>query len=266
MNEQRPNESPAGPDPTNRRPSHPRPSQRRPPSQHPLRRRPTDRRRMPRRFGAVAKVGGLLSVTLVFAACGWSNQSRGTAAGVAVGGAAGAVVGNQTGSTARGAIIGAAVGGATGAIIGRRMDRQARELEIAIPGAVVTRVGEGMVVTFASGLLFDFDSDVIRPDAAQNLRQLAASLEEYPDTDLLIVGHTDSSGSDAYNQELSARRASSASTYLAAQGVSATRMRTSGRGETEAVSSNETEEGRQMNRRIEVAIYAAESARAASAR
>lgn len=123
-----------------------------------------------------------------------------------------------------------------------------------------------MVVTFDSGLLFDSESAVIRPDAAQNLRQLAASLEEYPDTDLLIVGHTDSRGTDAYNQELSGRRAASASSYLESQGVSSTRMQASGRGETEAIASNDTEAGRQMNRRIEVAIYAAESARTADTR
>jgi outer membrane protein OmpA-like peptidoglycan-associated protein len=173
----------------------------------------------------------------------------------------GAVIGNQTGSTARGAIIGAVVGGAAGAIIGHQMDQQAEELDTEIPGADVERVGEGIQVTFASGLLFDFDSSAIRPDAAADLRTLAASLEKYGNTELMIVGHTDASGSTDYNQALSTRRANAASSYLGMQGVSAARMQTSGMGEWEPVASNETEAGRQLNRRIEVAIYATEAAR-----
>ena len=184
-----------------------------------------------------------------------TNKQTGAAAGAAAGGAVGAVVGNATGSTARGAIIGAVVGGTAGAIIGHQMDQQAKELKVAIPGATVERVGEGIQVTFASGLLYDFDSDAIKPTAAENLRKLAASLKEYPTTDLLIVGHTDAQGSDDYNQALSQRRAFSASTYLEAQGVAASRLRATGRGESEPVASNETDAGRQTNRRIEVAIY-----------
>jgi outer membrane protein OmpA-like peptidoglycan-associated protein len=203
----------------------------------------------------------LLTVTLAFTACGWSNKTKGTAAGVATGAAVGGVIGNQTGSTARGAIIGAVVGGAAGAIIGHRMDQQAKELEVAIPGAVIERVGEGMVVTFASGLLYDFDSDAIRADAGENLRNLATSLLKFPDTELLIVGHTDSTGSTEYNQDLSTRRATSASRYLSTYGVTASRLSASGRGELESLASNGTEAGRQVNRRIEVAIFAAESAR-----
>jgi outer membrane protein OmpA-like peptidoglycan-associated protein len=198
----------------------------------------------------------------VFTGCGWSNKSRGTAIGTATGAAAGAVVGNQTGSTARGAIIGAVVGGAAGAIIGNRMDRQAAELALAVPGATITRVGEGLVVTFASGLLYDFDSDVIRPEAAVNLRSLAGSLKNYMDTDLLIVGHTDAVGTAAYNQALSTRRADSAFRYLTSEGVASARVRTSGMGETDAIATNDTEAGRQANRRIEVAIFATAAARA----
>jgi outer membrane protein OmpA-like peptidoglycan-associated protein len=199
----------------------------------------------------------LLSVAIPFTACAWSNKSKGTAVGATAGAAAGAVIGKQAGSTARGAIIGAAVGGAAGAIIGHRMDEQAKELEMAIPGAVVQRVGEGLVVTFASGLLYDFDSDAIRPEAAQNLQNLATSLKKYSDTELLIVGHTDALGTTEYNQDLSTRRASAASRYLAMQGVTGSRIHVSGKGEMEPIASNETESGRQANRRIEVAIYAA---------
>jgi len=171
------------------------------------------------------------------------------------------VIGHPSGSTAKGAIIGAAVGGAAGALIGHRMDRQAKELEQNIPGATVERVGEGIQVTFASGLLFDFDSDVVRGDARSNLDELARSLGKYPDSDLLIVGHTDDVGTDRYNQSLSERRAASAAHTLAAQGVRRARIRTRGLGETEPVASNETDEGRQKNRRVEVAIYANRSAR-----
>jgi len=167
------------------------------------------------------------------------------------------VVGNNTGSTARGAIIGAVVGGTAGAIIGHQMDQQAKELKLEIPGAVVERVGEGIQVTFASGLLYDFDSDAIRPEAGTNLRNLATSLKKYANTELLIVGHTDALGTTAYNQDLSQRRANSASSYLTVQGVNSGRMHSSGRGELEALASNGTEAGRQINRRIEVAIFSA---------
>jgi len=201
----------------------------------------------------------LVAATLASTACAWSHKAQGTAIGTASGAAVGGAIGSRTGSTARGAIIGAVVGGATGAIIGSRMDQQARELELAIPGAVVERVGEGLVVTFASGLLYDFDSDAIRADAGVNLRNLAESLNKYPDTQLLIVGHTDSVGTTEYNQDLSTRRATSASRYLSAQGVGASRIRASGVGETEAVASNDTEAGRRTNRRIEVAIFASQA-------
>ena len=202
-------------------------------------------------FGAV-----LVAVALATTACSsLSRKQKGGAIGAATGAAVGGVIGNQTGSTARGAIIGAVVGGTAGAIIGHQMDQQAKELKLEIPGATIERVGEGIQVTFASGLLYDFDSDAIRSDAAQNLQNLATSLKGYPNTSLLIVGHTDALGSTTYNQDLSTRRANSASGYLSMQGVGANRLRTSGRGEMEAVASNETELGRQRNRRIEVAIY-----------
>jgi outer membrane protein OmpA-like peptidoglycan-associated protein len=198
----------------------------------------------------------LVAVALVSTACAsMSNKEKGAVIGAAAGGTVGGVIGKNTGSTARGAIIGAAVGGAAGAIIGHQMDQQAKELELEIPGAVIERVGEGIHVTFASGLLYDFDSDAIRSEAGLNLRNLATSLQKYANTELLIVGHTDALGTGAYNQDLSWRRANSASVYLTAQGVNTTRVHSSGRGELEPLGSNDTEAGRQMNRRIEVAIY-----------
>jgi outer membrane protein OmpA-like peptidoglycan-associated protein len=202
----------------------------------------------------------LVAITLALgiSACS-AKRDTGAVIGAAAGGVVGGVIGNQTGSTARGAIIGAVVGGAAGAIIGHQMDQQAKELQQNIPGATVTRVGEGIVVTFASGLLYDFDSDIVRAEAAQNLSSLAASLGKYPNTDLLIVGHTDSVGTDQYNQGLSERRARAASNYLIGQGVNAGRLQAVGRGETEPIAENNTDPGRQLNRRVEVAIYASKS-------
>src|SRR4051812_43439205 len=203
---------------------------------------------------------GALGVALatLLSACAMlkSNEGRGVLTGATVGGAAGGAVGHANGSTAKGAIIGAAVGGVVGGIIGHQMDQQAKELQQNIPGAVVERVGEGIQVTFQSGLLFDFDSDDVLASSATNLRNLAASLDKYPNTDLLIVGHTDSVGTSTYNQDLSERRARATALYLANVGVAASRLKTVGRGETEPVASNATDTGRQENRRVEVAIYA----------
>jgi outer membrane protein OmpA-like peptidoglycan-associated protein len=190
-----------------------------------------------------------------------SNKERGAIIGAGAGAAVGGVVGNQTGSTARGAIIGAVLGGVAGGIIGHQMDQQAKEIDQQVAGAVVERVGEGIQVTFESGLLFDYDSDRIKPTAAENLRNLARSLNNYPNTDLVIVGHTDAVGSDEYNADLSQRRARAAANYLASLGVNPNRLRTFGRGENEPVAENATDAGRQQNRRVEVAIFANAAAR-----
>lgn len=202
-----------------------------------------------------------LAGAVVLAGCATKTQT-GAVVGAAGGAVLGGAVGAAAGSTAKGAIIGAVVGGVAGTIIGAQMDKQAKELEQNIKGATVERVGEGIQVTFASGLLYDFDSDVVRPDAQANLRELAASLDKYPGSDVLIVGHTDALGTSSYNQSLSERRASAASAYLASQGVARGRIATRGLGETEPVASNDTEAGRQRNRRVEVAIYASEAYRA----
>ena len=188
-------------------------------------------------------------------------REKGAVIGAAVGGAAGGVIGKHQGSTAKGAIIGAVVGGTVGAVIGHQMDQQAKELEQNIPGAIVERVGEGIQVTFESGLLFDFDSDRVKSTAQANLRNLAQSLSKYPNSSLLIVGHTDAQGSDDYNMGLSQRRASAAAQYLVTQGVEAGRLRTLGLGETEPKAPNDSEANMSQNRRVEVAIYASEAYR-----
>ena len=200
--------------------------------------------------------------TIALGACAsFTTQQKGAMIGTATGAVAGGAIGKANGSTAKGAIIGAMVGGVAGGLIGRQMDKQAKEIAQKIPGATVERVGEGIQVTFESGLLYDFDSDRVRGDASANLRNLAASLDQYPNTDLLIVGHTDADGPSGYNEDLSDRRARAAADYLVAQGVARRRLRTAGRGEYEPVASNDSESGRVRNRRVEVAIFASESYR-----
>ena len=208
-----------------------------------------------------------MSAVTIFAAvvmsgcAGMSQKERGAVIGATAGAAVGGVIGNQTGSTARGAIIGAVVGGAAGAVIGHQMDQQAKELEQNIPGATIARVGEGIAVTFSSGILFPYNSTDILPAGRTNLDQLATSLQKYPDSDILIVGHADSDGSDAYNLDLSQRRAAAASAYLQARGVPSARLHATGKGESEPIASNDTEAGKQQNRRVEIAIYASEAYR-----
>ena len=218
---------------------------------------------MPHHVRTLSMLAALVSAS---ACASLSKKEQGAIIGASTGAAVGAAVGNASGSTAKGAIIGAAVGGAAGAIIGHQMDQQAKEIQQNIPGAVVERVGEGLQVTFESGLLFDFDSDILRAGARDNLATFAKSLDKYPGTDVLVVGHTDSVGTDAYNMSLSARRAASAEAYLVSRGVGVTRLRSTGRGETEPIASNDTEVGRQKNRRVEVAIYANQALKAQALR
>jgi len=204
----------------------------------------------------------VLAGLLMFGGWGCSSMSqaqKGAVIGAAGGAVAGGLIGKANGSTAKGAIIGAVVGGAAGGIIGAQMDKQARELDQNIPGATVERVGEGILVTFSSGLLFDFDSDAIRGETRNNLNVMANSLEKYPKSNLMIVGHTDAVGTSAYNQDLSERRSEAAARYLQSRGVNGARLGTRGLGESEPVASNDTEGGRERNRRVEVAIYASDA-------
>ncbi len=187
-----------------------------------------------------------------------SRTEQGAAAGAGAGAVVGGVIGSRFGGTAQGAIIGAAVGGTAGAIIGQQMDRQAQQLEEELEGARVERVGEGIAIAFDSAILFGFDSSELSNVARQNLRDLATSLQEYPNTEITIIGHTDSVGSAEYNLGLSQRRAQSAANYLASQGIASHRLTTVGRGLHEPIESNETEFGRQQNRRVEVTITASE--------
>lgn len=187
------------------------------------------------------------------------NTAIGTSAGVIVGGAIGGLLGKKNNNTAGGIIIGAAAGGVTGGAIGKYMDKQKRELEEKLGNSAdVERVGEGIKVTFDSGLLFAFNSSDLSPGMKAQLSDFAGTLNAYDKTNILIDGHTDSKGATDYNMNLSDRRASSVNDYLKTLGVSSTRLGTRGFGESQPVASNNTENGRKQNRRVEVVIWANE--------
>jgi outer membrane protein OmpA-like peptidoglycan-associated protein len=188
--------------------------------------------------------------------CSASRTQKGGAIGAAAGGVAGAVIGKQAGNTILGAIIGAAVGGAAGAYIGHYMDKQAAEIEQDLQGATVERVGEGIKITFNSGLLFDVNKATLRDASKAELSKLAQILNKYPDTNILVEGHTDNTGSEEYNLELSRQRAQSVENYLASLNVNPTRFTIMGYGESQPIATNETAEGRQQNRRVDLAIMA----------
>ncbi len=188
--------------------------------------------------------------------CKASNTTKGGAIGAGAGAAIGGLIGHKSDNTVVGAIIGATVGGAAGAIIGRQMDKQAEELQRDLKGATVERVGEGILITFNSGLQFNLNSYDLESATKSNLDDLAKTLKKYDDTNILIEGHTDSSGEDAYNLTLSDRRADAVEDYLKLKGVKAGRIDTEGYGETQPLETNDTEAGRARNRRVEVAIVA----------
>lgn len=196
----------------------------------------------------------LAAAILLLSAC--SDMSR-QKKGLAIGAGTGAVIGGILAEdSAAGAILGAVIGGAAGAFIGDYMDRQAAEIERDIEGARVERIGEGIKITFDSGILFDVNKADLQSAAQENLTQLSAILKKYEDTNILIEGHTDSDGSDEHNMQLSERRASSVSSYLGGHEVSTARMSIVGYGEAQPLAENTTMEGKQANRRVEIAIMA----------
>jgi outer membrane protein OmpA-like peptidoglycan-associated protein len=209
----------------------------------------------------------ILSAALILSGCASMNKTqKGAVVGTAAGGAMGAVIGKASGNTALGAIIGAAVGGATGAVIGHQMDKQAEEIKNTVPDAKVERVGEGIVVEFSSNVLFAFDKSNLSDDAKVNLNKLVIVLNNYPDTNIEIQGHTDSKGSIAYNQTLSEQRATAVSGYLAGKNITANRITIKGFGETAPKYDNETADGRTQNRRVEFLITANEKMKAEAAK
>lgn len=204
----------------------------------------------------------LLAAVLFLASCkSWNRTQKGAAIGTASGAAAGAVIGKASGNAKLGAIIGATVGGATGAVIGHKMDKQAEEMQKKVPSAKVERVGEGIVVEFNSNVLFGFDRYDLTDDAKLNLNKLSAILTDYPDTDIEIQGHTDSKGSESYNFDLSVKRANAVKTYLATRSISSRRVTVVGYGESAPEYSNDSDDGRSQNRRVEFLITANEKMR-----
>jgi outer membrane protein OmpA-like peptidoglycan-associated protein len=201
--------------------------------------------------------------SIIFQGCATATKTqKGTVIGGAAGGVIGAIIGKKVGNTAVGALIGGAIGGTAGAFIGRKMDRQAEEIKNSIPNAEVIREGEGIVVKFNSGILFDLNQAELKANARTNIENLAISLKNNPDTDILIVGHTDASGTDEYNLKLSERRATSVKSLIESKGILSSRLSTEGRGEAEAIADNETEAGRALNRRVEIVIVANEKMKA----
>jgi len=202
-------------------------------------------------------VGVLLVVLLLLGIIGCaSSQAKGTVIGAAAGGVVGGLIGKKAGNTALGAILGAVIGGAAGNYIGNYMDNQADEMKRDISGAKIERVGQGIKITFDSGLLFDTGKATLKAASMENLKSLAKILNKYEDTNILLEGHTDSDGSEEFNLQLSRSRANSVANYLQGLNVNATRFTIMGYGEQQPVASNETVEGKQMNRRVEVAIFA----------
>jgi outer membrane protein OmpA-like peptidoglycan-associated protein len=210
----------------------------------------------------IRNVSVVLLATTLALGCASSNDDpnarakRGAGVGAAAGAVVGAVIGNQGGNNRGGAVIGAAAGAAIGAAVGHRMDKQQQELQ-QIPGVEVTRPSEGQIdVRLTSDILFDVDSSSLRPESRATLRDLATNFRQYPDEIIDIGGHTDSTGTTDHNQMLSERRAGSVRDFLVDEAVPSSRNTARGYGESMPKASNDTPEGRQLNRRVEIHIRA----------
>jgi outer membrane protein OmpA-like peptidoglycan-associated protein len=210
--------------------------------------------------------GIFLSSALLLTSCeavqNSNHQQRGTAVGAASGAVIGGILGNNVGkgkNAALGAVLGGVIGGVAGNVIGNKMDKQAKEIKEALPGAEVERVGDGIKITLNESIVtFAFDSSNLTSVAKTNLDKLSQVLINNPDTNINIYGHTDSKGSDEYNQKLSERRANSVKAYLAGKGIASSRLFALGEGESMPVATNDTDAGRAQNRRVEFAITANE--------
>ena len=206
-----------------------------------------------------------LFIALLGTGCNTSRTAKGAVIGGAAGGVVGGAIGKKGGDGTKGAVIGAVVGGTAGAVIGKYMEKQAEEIEREIPGARVETttttdpetgetVTESINVTFDGGVLFEFNSYALTANAKAEIDRMARIFNRYPDTDIMIEGHTDSKGSDEYNMKLSQQRAASVADYLAVDGISRSRMVTRGYGETKPIATNETDAGRAQNRRVMLSI------------
>lgn len=213
----------------------------------------------------IRKASVLLLATLLTFGCASTNTDpndengkakRGAGVGAAAGAVVGAILGNQGGKSRTGAVVGAAAGAAIGAAIGHRMDEQQKELQ-QIPGVEVTRPAENEIaVQLTNDILFDFNSAALRPESRQTLSDLAGNFRRYPDETVSVEGHTDNVGSVDYNQGLSERRAYSVRDYLVDQGVAPSHVAAVGYGMSRPKATNDTPEGRQLNRRVEIHITA----------
>ncbi len=189
-----------------------------------------------------------------------NNTQRGAGIGAVAGGVLGAVLGNNLGhggNGALGAVLGGVLGGVAGGVIGNKMDKQAREIQTALPGAQVERVGEGIKLTLGeNSVRFDTNKSTLTSTAKANLDKLVPVFQSYADTDIVIYGYTDNTGSVDLNLALSEQRAASVKGYLASKGLNVTRFTNKGMGIADPVATNDTPEGRSQNRRVEFAIVA----------
>ncbi|MXU66466.1 OmpA family protein [Oceanomicrobium pacificus] len=181
-----------------------------------------------------------------------NNTGTGAAAGAAFGAAAGQIIGGDTGA----AVVGGILGAAAGAAIGNNLDKQEAALrqQIGGSGATIVNTGEQLVVSLPEAITFDFDSAVLKSQFVPSVNAIARNLNEYPNTVVRVVGHTDSTGSASYNEQLSRQRAQSVANQLAAGGVSSSRLSVVGVGASQPIASNSTSAGRQQNRRVEIVI------------
>ncbi|KGN74937.1 membrane protein [Porphyromonas macacae] len=204
-------------------------------------------------FGAT-----FVAAALLISGCGMTlnNATKGAGIGLGAGAAIGAGIGKVAGNTGLGAAIGAAVGGTAGALIGNKMDKQKKELEATVPEAKIETInsGEAIRVTFESGILFKINSDALNAQSRESLNNFAKSLKNNPDTNVKIVGFTDTTGNDRINYPLSVNRAKSVYNYLLGKGINNARMTFDGKGSELPVASNDTEAGRRANRRVEIYI------------
>ena len=199
----------------------------------------------------------VIVLAISLAGCKTMNKTqKGAVIGGASGGAVGAVVGRSVGNTAMGAIIGATVGGVGGAIIGKQMDKQAEEIAKEMGDADVIREGEAIVIRFREKVLFAYDHSDLSVDAKASLDKLRTTLHKYPETNILVIGHTNDKGTEKYNQTLSENRANSVTTYTSQNGIDNNRLTAIGKGETDPIATNSTEEGSASNRRVEFVITA----------
>ena len=214
----------------------------------------------------IYSIAAMFAIGSLFTSCEAVKNTNNTQRGAGIGAASGAVIGGvlgnnigKGGNTALGAIIGGVVGGVAGGVIGNKMDKQAREIDNALPGAEVERVGEGIKLTLnENAVRFDTNKSTLTSTAKANLDKLVAVFNQYPDTDIQIYGYTDSTGKADYNLTLSGQRANAVKTYLSSKGLSSSRFKTTGLGIADPIASNETVDGRAQNRRVEFAITANE--------